>query len=232
MPRVTKGVFSGVEPLEFSDDEHAQLCACLGGQITPKALEQARKLRHAYCTIVSMQEQMATMAEVNALRLKWVRLVQSVEKVALSAGRGGEHNRADQALRQLLGAEYGAAVGQLVDAVIRLRPIVEKKLDDKANIRDVRIWQAAGLRIVLWFLHEPVEGGVRRGESLGLAMGSGAGRGAPRLHDFLSVITSRRIFGDDVKNAIDFMTKHGRMPKKGDSPSGFGTTLSDYPDIW
>ena len=232
MPRVTKGVFSGVKPLEFSDDERARLCACLGGQITPKALEQARSLRHAYCTTVSMYEQMATMSEVDALRLEWVRLVQSVEKVALSAGRGGEHNRADQALRQLLGADYGAAVGQLVDAAWRLRPIVAKKLDDKANIRDVRKGQAVGLRTVLWFLHEPVEGGVRRGESLGLAMGSGAGRGAPKLHDFLSVITSRRIFGDDVKNAIDFMTKHGRMPKKGDSPSGFGTTLSNYPDIW
>ncbi len=232
MPRVTKGVFSGVEPLEFSDDERARLCACLGGQITPKALEQARSLRHAYCTIVSMQEQMATMAEVDALRLKWVRLVQSVEQVALSAGRGGEHNRADRALRQVLGAEYGAAVGQLVDAAWRLRPIVEKKLDDKANIRDVRKGEAAGLRTVLWFLHEPVEGGVRRGESLGLAMGSGVGRGAPSLLGFLSVITSREISGDDVRNAIDFMTKHDRMPKRGNKPSGFDATLTEFPDIW
>jgi len=232
MPRVTKGVFSGVKPLEFSDDERARLCACLGGQITPKALEQARSLRHAYCTIVSMQEQMATMAEVDALRLKWVRLVQSVEQVALSAGRGGEHNRADQALRQLLGAEYGESVGELVRAVIRLRTIVGKKLDDKANIRDVRKGEAAGLRTVLWFLHEPVEGGVRRGVSLGLAMGRGAGRGAPRLHDFLSVITARQISGDDVRNAIDFMTKHDRMPKRGNRPSGFGTTLTEYPEVW
>ncbi len=232
MPRVTKGVFSGVEPLEFSDDERARLCACLGGQITPKALEQARSLRHAYCTIVSMQEQMATMAEVDALRLKWVRLVQSVEQVALSAGRGGEHNRADQALRQLLGAEYGESVGELVRAVIRLRTIVGKKLDDKANIRDVRKGEAAGLRAVLWFLHEPVEDGVRRGVSLGLAMGPGTGRGAPRLLEFLSVITSCEISGDDVRNAIDFMTKHDRMPKLGNRPSGFGTTLTEFPKVW
>ena len=232
MPRVTKGVFSGVEPLEFSDDEHAQLCACLGGQITPKALEQARTLRHAYCTIVSMQEQMPKLTVVNALRLDWVRSIEAVEKVAFSASRDGDHARADQALRQLLGAEYSESVGELVRAVIRLRPIVGKTLDVDANIADIRSWRAAGLRAVLWFLHEPVEGGVRRGVSLGLAMGTGAGRGAPRLHDFLSVITARRISGNDVKNAIDFMTKRGRMPQPGNSPSGFGTTLTKFPDIW
>ncbi len=232
MPRVTKGVFSGVKPLEFSDDELGQLRACLGGVISPETLAQAWELRQAYFNIVSGKEQMPTLAEVNTLRLDWVRSIEAVEKVAFSASRDGDHARADQALRQLLGVEYGESVGELVRAVIRLRTIVGKTLDDDANIADIRSWQAAGLRAVLWFLHEPVEGGVRRGVSLGLAMGRGAGRGAPRLHDFLSVITARRISGNDVKNAIDFMTKHDRMPKLGNRPSGFGSTLTEYPEVW
>ncbi len=232
MPRVTKGVFSSANPPKFTDDELGQLRACLGGVISPETLAQAWELRQAYFSIVSGQEQMPTLAETNALRRNWVRSIEAVEKVALSASSGGDEARADQALRQLLGAEYGESVGELVRAVVRLRTIVGKTLDDDANIADIRSWQAAGLRAVLWFLHEPVEGGVLRGKSLGLAMGSGAGRGAPRLHDFLSVVTSRRISGDDVKNAIDFMTKHDRMPKPGNSPSGFGAAVTEYPVIW
>ena len=232
MPRVTKGAFPSANPPKFTDGELGQLRACLGGVISPETLAQAWEIRKAYFNIVSGQEQMPTLSEANALRLDWVRSIEAVEQVALSAGRGGDKARADQALRQLLGAEYGDSVGELVRAVIRLRTIVAKTLDDDANIADIRSWQAAGLRTVLWFLHEPVESGVRRGESLGLAMGRGAGRGAPRLHDFLSVITSREISGDDVKNAIDFMTKRGRMPQPGNSPSGFGTTLTQYPEVW
>ena len=232
MPRVTKGAFSSANPPKFTDDELGQLRACLGGVISPETLAQAWELRQAYFNIVLGQEQMPTLRVVNALRLDWVRSIEAVEKVAFSASRDGDHAHADQALRQLLGAEYGESVGELVRAVIRLRTIVGKALDDDANIADIRSWKAAGLRAVIWFLHEPVEGGVRRGVSLGLAMGPGAGRGAPRLHNFLSIITARRISGNDVKNAIDFMTKHGRMPRHGDSPSGFDAAITEYPVIW
>ena len=232
MPRVTKGAFSSANPPKFTDDELGQLRACLGGVISPETLAQAWELRQAYFNIVSGKEQMPTLAEVNALLLDWVRSIEAVENVALSASSGGDKARADQALRQLHGAEYGESVGELVRAVIRLRTIVGKTLDDDANIADIRSWRAAGLRAVLWFLHEPVEGGVQRGEGLGLAMGPGVGRGAPRLLGFLSVITSREISGDDVRNAIVFMTKHDRMPKRGNRPSGFGTTLTEYPEVW
>ncbi len=232
MPRVTKGAFTSANPPKFTDHQLSLLRACLGGVINPGTMEQAWELRKTYFNIVLGQEQMPTLRVVNALRLDWVRSIEAVEKVALSASSGGDKARANQALRQLLGAEYRESVGELVRAVIRLRTIVGKTLDDDAYIADIRSWRAAGLRAVLWFLHEPVEGGVRRGVSLGLAMGPGAGRGALRLHDFLSVITLCKISGDDVRNAIDFLTKHDRMPKPGNRPSGFGTAVTEYPEVW
>jgi hypothetical protein len=229
---VTKGVFSFTTPPEFTDDELSRLRACLGDQITSETLMQAMELRRVYFNFVSTQEQMATVADANALRFCWAGLMQSVKEVILSTNREGIHARGNRALCQLLGADYISAVGDLMDAAARLQISVGEELKDDANIADIRSGHAAGLRAVLWFLHEPVEGGARRGKSLGLVMGPGSGRGAPKLHKFLSVITSRRISGDDVKNAIDYLKKHDEMPKPGNRPSSFGAAITEFPKVW
>ena len=232
MPRVTKGVFYSADTPDFTNDELNRLRAALGGQLAPDILKQARELRSIYCNFLSMPLQMSTLAEADALRREWLSLLESVEQLVLSTTSGGSRKRADRALRQLLAPNFGAAAHALVEAAWKLRTIVQENLDDDANIADIRQGRAAGLRAVLWILYEPVGGGLRRGESYGLAMSSGAGRGSPKLREFLSAITAREISGDDVKNALRFMTKRNLMPKLGCRLSGFGTSVTEFPNIW
>lgn len=231
MSHITKGVFSNGSPPEFTRAELDQLCACFGGELAPAVLDQAWRLRQAYWLYISISEEMATLTDVNVIRREWAKSIRSIDALVASTARDGKHFGGDQALRQLLRG-YGRAVHELLTAASNLRAIVTQSLDDAANIRDIRNGEAPGLRLMLWLLHEPVEAGVRRGESFGLAMGPGTGRGAPALHMFLSIITQRKIDEDDVRYAIDYLKKHDRMPRPGNSPSGFGGPVTEFPDVW
>lgn len=154
------------------------------------------------------------------------------ELLLLLADDSPDLSALNQTLRQIV-PRFGDLAGSFSDAGIALSQALREEPAIEGQTTATRIGRTAALRLVLWFLHERLETGEARGEWLGLAMGTGAGRGARRLHKFLRIVMMQKVTPDQVRSAMDFLRSPECRPPLGggDSPSEFGGPLTNMPRV-
>ena len=201
--RYTTAVFAGhapsIEP--FGDDEIARITAALGNAPEDWILESCFELRCLYINAIHLAQQTARVREVRARRDTILKQIDDILALARSGAVGGDEQPLQDALRQRYKASFCVAYDQFLHAAIDVREALAPPFELGEDTADVRPGHHIGLKNVLWALRQEVDGGKRRGEDWGLAMGTGDGRGARKLHEFLSVISGRTVTPDDVRNA-------------------------------
>ncbi|MEO0644351.1 MAG: hypothetical protein AAFY47_13195 [Pseudomonadota bacterium] len=228
--KITKGVWAPIKTYPLNDEDRCELNKVLQDGLTAEREEVVAKLRYVGEIYVEQFTKMPTVEEIEKHRVK---LRERISDLLLAlADNKPEYIYLNQSLRYVL-PRFGALVSDHAQSAMALYEALRQPLEIERNTTVTRSGEAAGLRAVLWFLHEQIEQGGSRADWLGLAMGTGKGRGAKRLHRFLKVVLMRTVTSDQVRSAMDFLTSPKCDPPLGggNKPSGFGGPLTDMPSV-
>lgn len=147
----------------FTDDELDAFRRCLGRSPSDEQLSEFRLLRQHYLYFRNAAEHLPAQRDIERLRQELRDLTEAVSRFVLRTDRDPVDAKVERTLGILHGTRYHRSLRLLGAAAYRLRETLDAPAVTPSYPVDLRSGHAVGLRVLLWFLDEPVDDAESRG---------------------------------------------------------------------